>query len=106
MTGTLETKHLNLVNTAHLIDTSIKSLEDINSGTNSMNKLIESASLFAKILEVDSMSHFKTHILTRKAPNRLDKNTNNQIEFTMKLFYRKEFKNLLDLRINLAKNKF
>lgn len=58
----LETKHLNLVNAAHLINTPIISLEDINSGTNSINKLIESASLFAKILKVGSMSHFKTHI--------------------------------------------
>lgn len=52
------------------------------------------------------MSHFKTHILTRKAPNQLDKNTNNQIEFTMKLFYRKEFKNILTILINLDKTIF
>jgi len=104
LTETLETQNLSLVDAAHIIDLSIKSLEDINSDTDSMNNLIESASLFAKILEVDSMSDFKTHHRTRKAPNWLDENTNNQTEFTMKQFYRIEFKNVLDTLINLTKD--
>lgn len=66
LTETLETENLSLVDAAHLIDTSIKSLEDINCDTNSMDNLIESASLFAKKLEVDLMSDFKTHHRTRK----------------------------------------
>jgi len=79
---------LSLVDAAHLIDTSIKSLEDINSD-NSMDNLIESASLFAKTLKVDSMSDFTTHHRTRKATNWLDSNRNNQIDFSMHQFYRK-----------------
>jgi len=104
LTETLETENLSLVDAAYLIDTSIKSLEDINCDTNSMDNLIESASLFAKKLEVDSMSDFKTHHRTRKAPNWLDSNTNNQAEFTMQTFYRKEFKSVLDTLINLSKD--
>ena len=104
LTETLETQNLSLLDAAHLINTSIKSLEDINSDANSMDNLIESASLFAKTLEVDSMADFKTHHRTRKAPNWLDSNTSNQAEFTMQLFYRKEFKSVLDTLINLSKD--
>jgi len=53
LTDTLETQNLSLVDAAYLINTSIKNLEDVNSDTNSMDNLIQSASLFAKTLEVD-----------------------------------------------------
>jgi len=53
---------------------------------------------------MDSMSDFKTRHQTRIAPNWLDENTSNQTEFTMKLFYRKEYKNVLDTLINLTKD--
>lgn len=45
---TLETKHLSIVDAVVLIDTTIKSLEEINSDTEAMNNLIDSAIEFSK----------------------------------------------------------
>lgn len=104
LTETLESQNLSLVDAAILIDTAITSLEDINSSTKSMDNLIESSSIFAKVLGVDSKSDFLIHHRNRKAPGWLDSNTSNQTEFTMQLFYRKEFKSVLDTLINLSKD--
>lgn len=48
LTETLETKHLSIVDAVVLIDTTIKSLEEINSDTEAMNNLIDSAIEFSK----------------------------------------------------------
>lgn len=89
LTETLESQNLSLIDAAILIDTTITSLEDINSNTTSMDNLIESSSTFAKTLGVDSKSDFATHHRNRRALGWLDTNTSNQTEFTMQIFYRK-----------------
>lgn len=98
LTETLESENLSLVDAAILIDSTITSLEDINSNTKSMDNLIESSSIFAKVLEVDSKSDFLIHHRNRRAPGWLDSNTSNQTEFTMQL------KRVLDTLINLSKD--
>jgi len=57
-----------------------------------MDNLIERSSIFAIALKVDSKSDILIHHRNRRAPGWLDSNTSNQTEFTMQLFYRKEFK--------------
>lgn len=56
--------------------------------TNSIDNLIDGASLFTKTGEVDSMSDFTTHHRTsRRAPNWLDSSTNNQIDILNEIIF-------------------
>lgn len=92
LTETLETKKLSLVDAATLIDTTINILEEINSDTDSMNNLIDSAISFSKTLGINPDNDFKIHHRHKKPPTWLDKNSKTQIEINMHTFYRKEFK--------------
>jgi len=64
-TETLETKHLSLVDAATLIDTTIKIVEEINSDTNSMNNLIDSAISFTTTLRINPETILKYTIVIK-----------------------------------------
>lgn len=106
LTETLETKNLSIVDAATLIDATIKSLEEINSDTQSMDNLIDSAVSFSTKLEINPDNDFKIHHRSKKPPTWLDKNSKTQVEFTMHTFYRKEFKCVLSTFINLSRDNF
>lgn len=104
LTETLETKNLSIVDAATLIDTTIKSLEEINSDTESMNNLIDSAISFSTSLGLNPENDFKIHHRSKKPPTWLDKNSETQVEFTIYTFYRKEFKCVLSTFIHLSRD--
>ena len=83
LTETLETKYLSLVEAATLIDTTIQVLEEINSNSNSMNNLIDSAISFSTTLGINPENDFKIHHSHKKSPTWLDKNSKTQVEFNM-----------------------
>jgi len=104
LTETLETKSLCVIDAAVLIEATIKNLEDINSDSERINDLIDSATLFAANLGIDSESDFKVHHRTRKQPTWLDENSGTQADLTFHIFYKKEFKCILSTLINLSKD--
>ncbi|KAL4135161.1 hypothetical protein QTP88_006804 [Uroleucon formosanum] len=104
LTETLETKSLCVIDAAVLIEATIKNLEDINSDSERINDLIDSATLFAANLGIDSESDFKVHHRSRKQPTWLDPNVGTEADITFHVFYKKEFKCILSTLINLSKD--
>ncbi|KAL4118970.1 hypothetical protein QTP88_011848 [Uroleucon formosanum] len=102
LTETLEAKDLCIIDAITVIDSTMKMLTDINSDDHTMNNFIDSAKEFANLLGTDPEADFKNHHHKRLAPKRYDSNATTQAEFTMHLFYRKEFKMVLDTLLKLT----
>ncbi|CAI6347204.1 unnamed protein product [Macrosiphum euphorbiae] len=85
LTETLEKKNLSLVDAATLIDTTIQVLEEINSNTNSMNNLIDSAISFSTTLGINPENDFKIHHRHKNPPTWLDKNSKTQMKHILSL---------------------
>lgn len=102
LTEALETKHLCLIDAIALIDSTMKIMTEIKSDDQALNNLIDSAISFANLLETNPENYFKTHHRRRLCPKRVDSRPSTEVEFTLHLFYRKEFKLVLDTLITLS----
>lgn len=88
LTETLETKHLCIVDALSLIESTVKTLIDINSDEDGMSNLINSAKEFAYFLETDPESDYNIHHCRRLTPKRLDSQASTQASINMHSFYR------------------
>ncbi|XP_008182705.1 uncharacterized protein LOC103309321 [Acyrthosiphon pisum] len=102
LTETLETKHLCIIDAIALIDSTMKMMTEIKSDDQAINNLIDSALSFATLLGTNPESYFKTHHRRRLCPKRIDSRPSTEVEFTIHLFYRREFKLVLDTLITLS----
>ncbi|XP_065645356.1 uncharacterized protein LOC136075847 [Hydra vulgaris] len=102
LTETLEAKNLSIIDAITLIDSTMKILTSINYDNYAMNNFINSAKEFATLRGIDSEADFRNHHRRKLAPKRFDCNSTIQTEFTMNLFYRKEFKIVLDTIFKLT----
>ncbi|XP_065675671.1 uncharacterized protein LOC136091887 [Hydra vulgaris] len=80
----------------------MKILASINYDDYAMNNFINSAKEFATLRGIDSEADFRNHHCRKLANKRFDCNSSTQTEFTMNLFYRKEFKIVLDTIFKLT----
>ncbi|KAL4131913.1 hypothetical protein QTP88_009145 [Uroleucon formosanum] len=102
LTETLETKHLCIIDAIALIDSTMKMMTEIKSDDQAINNLIDSALSFATLLGTNPESYLKTHHRRRLCPKRIDPRPSTEVEFTIHLFYRREFKLVLDTLITLS----
>ncbi|KAL4083440.1 hypothetical protein QTP88_028756 [Uroleucon formosanum] len=102
LTETLETKHLCIIDAIALIDSTMKMMTEIKSDDQAINNLIDSALSFATLLGTNPESYFKTHHRRKLCPKRIDPRPSTEVEFTIHLFYRREFKVVLDTLIRLS----
>lgn len=102
LTETLEAKNVCIIDAITVNDSTMKMLTEINSNDHTMNNFIDSAKEFANLLGTDPEADFKNHHRKILAPKRYDSNATTQVEFTMHLFYRKEFKMVLDTLLKLT----
>lgn len=101
LTEQLEAINLNIIDGIILIDCAIKSLTEIRSDTDQLNKHISSAKVFASKMNVDPEIDFQRHHRKRFKPKRIDENNSSQVDFSLDSFYRHEFNKVLDTLINL-----
>ncbi|XP_008178186.1 uncharacterized protein LOC103307722 [Acyrthosiphon pisum] len=99
----LEAKELNICDAYVLINSTIKSLENIRSETKNMDNLINSSKITAETFGIDPEKDFKRHHQTRKIPKRIDNNSDNCATIDLLTYYRKQFYQVLDTLINLSK---
>jgi len=104
LTECLESAELNITDATLFISSTLKSLDIINSDTENMNNLIQSAVVFLKKYDVDAEKEFSVRHRRRIAPTKLDINRSNAFEFSFHSFYRKEFKMVLDKLNGLIKD--
>lgn len=102
LTEKLEAKELNIIDASNLIEGTIKSLENINKDSDGLDTIIDAALIFSKKIELDPVADFNKNHRKRLIPKRVDSNPMTQSDFSLKLFYRKEFKQVLDTLINLT----
>ncbi|KAF0712179.1 Uncharacterized protein FWK35_00029971 [Aphis craccivora] len=76
--------------------------DEIKSDDQAINNLIDSALSFATLLGTNPESYFKTHHRRRLCPKRIDSRPSTEVEFTIHLFYRREFKLVLNTLITLS----
>ena len=104
LTESLESVQLNVIDAVSLIGKTAKSLEVINLDVEGMDMLIDSAQSFASKLGIDCENDFSRHHRRRIAPKRHDEMRDLQADLTMKQFFRKEFKVVLDTLINMLQS--
>ncbi|XP_060845279.1 zinc finger MYM-type protein 1-like [Rhopalosiphum padi] len=104
LTECLESVELNITDATLFISSTLKSLDIINSDSENMDNLIQSAVVFLKKYEVDAEKEFSVRHRRRIAPKNLDSNRSNASEFSFHSFYRKEFKMVLDKLNGLIKD--
>eukprot|EP00102_Acyrthosiphon_pisum_P018532 XP_016655742.1 PREDICTED: zinc finger MYM-type protein 1-like [Acyrthosiphon pisum] len=104
LTECLESAELNITDATLFISSTLKSLDIINSDTENMNNLIQSAVVFLRKYDVDAEREFSVRHRRRIAPTKLDINRSNAFEFSFHSFYRKEFKMVLDKLNGLIKD--
>ncbi|XP_025407346.1 uncharacterized protein LOC112681295 [Sipha flava] len=102
LTEKLEAKELNIIDASNLIEGAIKSLENINKDSDGLDTIIDAALIFSRKLDLDPIEDFKKHHHKRSIPKIIDSNPMTQSDFSLKLFYRKEFKQVLDTLISLT----
>ncbi|XP_050064149.1 uncharacterized protein LOC126552989 [Aphis gossypii] len=84
----LEAKELNICDAYVLINSTIKSLENIRSDTKNIDSLIESSKITSESFGIDPERDFKRHHHTRKIPKRIENNADNStVENLTKAFY-------------------
>jgi len=93
---------LNIIDASNLIEGTIKSLENIHKDSDGLNTIIDAALIFSKNIDLDPVADFNKYHRKRPVPKRVDSNSMAQSDFSLKLFYRKEFKQVLDTLINLT----
>lgn len=81
-----------------------ESLNNINSGRDGMNYLISSSIEFLTFFGADAEKEYIVCHRRRLVPKHLDNNRDNAAKVTFKIFYRKEFKTMLDELTSLMKN--
>ena len=96
MTETLHSEDLNVIDAITIIESTVKSLENINNDIDGMNAEIKAAELFAKKLGTHVESDFRRFHHPRKPPRRIDDNPNTTANLNVEWYYRKEFKAVLD----------
>lgn len=104
LTECLESPELNITDASLFIASTLKSLESLNTDSESMDNLILSAEVFLKKYEVDAEKEFSIRHRRRIVPKHLDSNRNNASEISFHTFYRKEFKTVLDKLNGLIKD--
>ena len=100
LTQSLECVDLNVIDAITLITGTAKSIALINSNTSAMNDLIEAAKLGSSHLDIDFENDFNRHHRRRLAPRRIDETADQEVQFTIDSFYRREFKAVLDTLVN------
>ncbi|KAL4098192.1 hypothetical protein QTP88_022840 [Uroleucon formosanum] len=101
LTEKLEAKELNIIDASNLIEGTIKSLENINKDSDGLDTIIDAALIFSRKIDLDPIADFNKHH-KRLIPKKIDSNPMTQSDFSLKLFYQKEFKQVLDTLINLT----
>ncbi|KAL4083558.1 hypothetical protein QTP88_028874 [Uroleucon formosanum] len=102
LTEKLEAKELNIIDASNLIEGTIKSLENINKDSDGLDTIIDAALIFSRKIDLDPIADFNKQHHKRLIPKKIDSNPMTQSDFSLKLFYRKEFKQVLDTLINLT----
>ena len=100
MTETLQSEDLNVMDAILIMESTVKSLENVSNDIEGMNAEIQAASSFAEKVGTDVDSNFRRHHRQRKPPRRIDDNPNTTASLNVESFYRKEFKAVLDTQIN------
>lgn len=95
LTETLETLDLNVIDAITIIESTVGVLEKINSNDEEMDLLLESCTTFAIKNGIDPDQEFQRHHRKRVKPRQQD-DGGPLADLTLKLFYRKEFKVVLD----------
>lgn len=96
ITELLEAEKLNIIDAMQLIESTVKSFQEIND-ENKIGALVESAASFAKSsCNVEPDKDFNKHHRRRLKPKKIDENPKTAAVIDFSQFYRKEFKILLD----------
>jgi hypothetical protein len=80
----------------------MKIMTEIKSDDQAINNLIDSVLYFAILLGTNPESYFKIHHRRRLSPKRFDSRSSTGVKFPIHLFYRREFKLVLDTLITLS----
>ncbi len=79
MTEILQKEDLNIIDAITIMESTIKSLENVNNDIDTMNAEIQAAVIFAEHLGVDAETDFQHHHHHRKPPARIDENPSNAV---------------------------
>lgn len=96
ITEFLEAEKLNIIDAMQLIESTVKSFQEIND-EKKIDALVKSAASFAKNCNVDPEKDFNKHHRHRLKPKKIDENPETAAVIEFSQFYRKEFKILLDI---------
>ncbi len=103
MTEILQKEDLNIIDAITIMESTIKSLENVNNDIDAVNAEIQAAVIFAEHLSVDAQTDFQCRHRHRKPPARIDENPSNAVSLNLESFYWKEFKAVLDTQISTYK---
>lgn len=96
ITELLEAEKLNIIDAMQLIESTVKSFQEINDEKN-IDASVQSAASFAKNCNVEPEKDFNKHHRRRLKPKKIDENPETAVVIDFSQFYRKEFKTLLDV---------
>jgi len=82
----------------------LESLNIINSDIDGINNFINSSTEFLKSFDVDAEKEYTVRHRRRLVSKRFDNNRDNAANISFKIFYKKEFKCVLDELTSLMKN--
>lgn len=91
----IETPDLNIIDCKNVMEVTTTLLQKMIQDEE-LNNLISAAKSMAKRFAVDADTDFKRHHRRRIVPKKLDANNDNQEEFDLFLYYRKEFRVVTD----------
>ena len=96
----LQTVELNILDATGLVEATLSIMEKIRADDKMMDDQVESSIIFARSLGIDPENDFNRHHRPRRAPRRLDEQAETAAVVSLRHFYRKQFREVLDTLIS------
>ena len=93
----LQSVELNILDATGLVDGTLSIVQKLRDDDKMMDDQIEASVIFAKNIEIDAEADFNRHHRPRRAPGRVDEQAGTAAKFSLRAYYRNQFREVLDV---------
>ena len=99
----LQSVELNILDATGLVHGTLSILQKLCDDDKMIDDQIEASVIFARNVEIDAKADFNRHHRPRKAPRRVDGQAETATVFSLRAYYRNQFREVLDVRTSRMK---
>ena len=93
----LQSVELNILDATGLVHGTLSILQKLRNDDKMIDDQIEASVIFARNIEIDAEADFNRHHCPRKAPRCVDEQAETATVFSLRAYYRNQFREVLDV---------